>query len=301
MRCKIVGTPVHEGAALAGCEQGPDALRAAGLVPMLADLGHEPIDLGNVVPGAGHPVHHRNPAVRALPEIAAWTAAIADAAYAASADAMPILLGGDHSMAAGTIAGLARRAAEAGQPLFVLWLDAHADFHTLDSTESGNLHGVPLAYAAGQPGFQGCFPDLPAPVDPRAICLLGVRSVDPAERTALGQVGVTVYDMDAIRRHGIAPLLGAFLDRVAAAGGRLHVSLDVDGLDPSVAPAVGTATPGGVTAEEAHQAMALLRDSGRVASLDLAELNPSLDERGRTARLLIELTATLIGRANRRS
>ncbi|MER9432761.1 arginase family protein, partial [Mesorhizobium sp. M0408] len=181
-------------------------------------------------------------------------------------------------------------------PLFVLWLDAHPDFHTLDTTTSGNLHGVPLAYASGQPGFEGYFPRLAAQVEPARICALGIRSVDLAERDALRRAGVTVHDMRSIDEHGIAQLLRAFLERVSAANGMLHVSLDVDFLDPSIAPAVGTTVPGGATFREAHLAMEMLHDSGLVTSLDLVELNPFLDERGRTATLLVDLTASLMGR-----
>jgi arginase len=209
---------------------------------------------------------------------------------------MPIFLGGDHSISAGTVSGIARRAAETGRPLFVLWLDAHPDFHTLDTTTSGNLHGVPLAYASGQAGFKGYFPDLPEAVDPARICAIGLRSVDPAERRALTQAGVTVHDMRAIDEHGIAPLLRAFLARVEKENGLLHVSLDVDFLDPSIAPAVGTTVPGGATFREAHLVMEMLSDSGLVSSLDLVELNPFLDERGRTATLMVDLTASLMGR-----
>jgi arginase len=279
-----------------GCEMGPSALRTAGLAAVLAELGHELIDLGAVSPTPRRNVSHGNLALKALPEISAWTSAIAEAAYAASAEAMPIFLGGDHSISAGTVSGIARRAAEKGRPLFVLWLDAHPDFHTLDTTISGNLHGVPLAYASGQPGFNGYFPDLPAKVDPALICMLGIRSVDPAEREALNRAGVTVHDMRAIDEHGMAPLLRAFLERVKAKNGLLHVSLDVDFLDPSIAPAVGTTVPGGATFREAHLVMEMLHDSGLVTSLDLVELNPFLDERGRTAILLVDLTASLMGR-----
>ncbi len=209
---------------------------------------------------------------------------------------MPIFLGGDHAISAGTLAGIARRAAENRRPLFVLWLDAHTDFHTLDSTTSGNLHGVPLAYATGRPGFEGYFPPLAAAIDPARVCALGIRSVDPAERIALNEAGVTLYDMRAIDEHGISPLLRAFLERVAEAEGMLHVSLDVDFLDPSIAPAVGTTVPGGATLREAHLVMEMLSDSGLVTSLDLVELNPFLDERGRTATLMVDLTASLMGR-----
>lgn len=296
MHCKILGAPVQDGAGRMGCEMGPSALRTAGLAAALTELGHSLTDLGTVVPQPVQVAEHNNQALKSLPEIAAWTAAIAEAAYAASADGMPIFLGGDHSISAGTLSGVARRAAELGRPLFVLWLDAHPDFHTLDTTSSGHLHGVPLAYASGLPGFDGYFPTLSAKVDPKRICTLGIRSVDPAERQALMQAGVTVHDMRTIDEYGLAPLLRAFLERVAAENGLLHVSLDVDFLDPSIAPAVGTTVPGGATFREAHLAMEMLHDSGLVSSLDLVELNPFLDERGRTASLMVDLTASLMGR-----
>lgn len=296
MLCRIVGAPVQDGAGRMGCEMGPSALRTAGLVSALLDLGHEVEDLGAVQPLAARRVVHGNLALKALPEISAWTSAIAETAYSASADAMPIFLGGDHSISAGTLSGVARRAAEHGRPLFVLWLDAHPDFHTLDTTTSGNLHGVPLAYASGQPGFAGYFPDLTAKIDPSRVCTLGLRSVDPAERRALMAAGVTVHDMRAVDEHGIPKLLRAFLARVEAENGLLHVSLDVDFLDPSIAPAVGTTVPGGATFREAHLVMEMLSDSGLVSSLDLVELNPFLDERGRTATLMVDLTASLMGR-----
>jgi arginase len=300
MKCKILGAPVQQGAGRMGCDLGPQALRAAGLVATLAALGHGVVDLGDARSAAIRPISHRNPALKALPEIAAWTVGLDEAAFAASADGMPIFLGGDHSMAAGTIAGLARRAALSGRPLFLLWLDAHPDFHTLDSSESGNLHGVPLAYVSGQPGFAGYFPDLPAKVDPARICLFGVRSIDAAEAMTLPAAGITVHDMQAIAERGVAPLIGAFLARVAAEQGLLHVSLDVDFIDPAIAPAVGTGVTGGVSFADAHRVMRLLAESGLVSSLDLVELNPTLDEAGRTALLMVDLTASLMGRSTGR-
>lgn len=296
MHCRILGAPVQDGSGRMGCEMGPSALKTAGLITALAELGHEVTDLGAVSAVPVPQRSHSNPALKSLPEIAGWIAAISDATYAASADAMAIFMGGDHSVSAGTISGMARRSAECGRPLFVLWLDAHPDFHTLDTTTSGNLHGVPLAYVSGQPGFEGYFPPLAAAVEPQRICTLGLRSVDPAERETLARAGVTVHDMRAIDEHGVAPLLRAFLARVAAENGMLHVSLDVDFLDPSIAPAVGTTVPGGATVREAHLVMEMLSDSGLVTSLDLAELNPFLDERGRTALLMVDLTASLMGR-----
>jgi arginase len=296
MQCRLVGAPVQDGAGRLGCEMGPSALRTAGIHAAIAELGHEVRDLGNVAPPAPRAVVHGNTVLKALPEVSAWTGALAEAAYAASEGAMPVFLGGDHSLSAGTVAGIARRAAEVGRPLFLLWLDAHPDFHTLDTTTSGNLHGTPVAYAVGQPGFEGYFPDLTATVDAQNVCMIGIRSVDPAERRALTVAGVTVHDMRAIDEHGIAAPLRAFLTRVEEAGGMLHVSLDVDFLDPGIAPAVGTTVPGGATFREAHLVMEMLHDSGLVTSLDLVELNPFLDERGRTATLMVDLVASLMGR-----
>ncbi|WP_158817674.1 arginase [Methylocapsa sp. S129] len=293
--CILLGAPVQEGSGRLGCDMGPSAFRAAGLAAALEELGYPALDRGNIAPAPMHTISHPNAAIRNLAAIVAWTEAIADAAYRASAEGMPIVLGGDHSLAAGTLSGLRRRAAEDGREFFVLWLDAHPDLHTLETTRSGNLHGVPIAYATGQPGFAGLFPPLAAPVNPQNICMMGIRSVDSAERAALA-TGIVVHDMRAIDEQGVAPLLDRFLQRVAAANGILHVSLDVDFLDPGIAPGVGTTVPGGATFREAHLVMEMLHDSQLVASLDLVELNPFLDERGRTALLIVDLVASLMGR-----
>lgn len=296
MHCKLVGAPLQIGAGHLGCEMGPSALRTAGLRSALEDLGYRVTDLGNVTPTDFPELRHPNPAVHHLSEMVAWTGLLSDIAYRESADATPIFMGGDHAISAGTVAGLARRAATLGRPLFVLWLDAHSDFHTLETTQSGNLHGVPVAYFTGRSGFEGYLPPLPAPVDPARVCMIGIRSVDPAEREALVQTPITVHDMRMIDEHGVAVLLQAFLNRVVAENGLLHVSLDVDFLDPDIAPAVGTTVPGGATFREAHLVMEMLHDSALVTSLDLVELNPFLDERGRTAKLLVDLAASLMGR-----
>jgi arginase len=295
--CILLGAPVQEGTGRLGCDMGPSAFRAAGLAAALTDLGYEVVDRGNLALPPAQPIHHGNPAIKSLGEIVAWTQAIAEATYAASAEGMPIVLGGDHSLAAGTLSGLSRRAAEAEREFFVLWLDAHPDFHTLESTRSGNLHGVAMAYATGQPGFADVFPPLAAPIKPENICMMGIRSVDASERAALRTLGAIVHDMRAIDEQGVAPLLYRFLQQVAAARGILHVSFDVDFLDPGIAPGVGTTVPGGATFREAHLVMEMLHDSGLVASLDLVELNPFLDERGRTALLMVDLVASLMGRS----
>ncbi|ETX14294.1 arginase [Roseivivax halodurans JCM 10272] len=289
----LVGAPVDSGKRGAGCLMGPDAYRTARLPGALADLGHEVIDLGNVTPAAteAEPDAH----LHALPETIGWTRALSGAAEAALARGTAIFLGGDHALSLGTVHGAAAHAASSGKPLFVLWLDAHSDFHTCKTTDSGNLHGTPLAYLTGRKGFPG-FPSVPHPIPEEQVAIIGLRSVDGPERIALEASRIRRHDMRYIDEHGIAQPLTAFLDAVAAAGGHLHVSLDVDFLDPAVAPAVGTTVPGGATVREAHLAMELLYDSGLVTSMDLVELNPMLDERGRTAQLMVDLAASAFGR-----
>lgn len=295
-RCVLVGAPVQSGTDRLGCDMGPSAYRAAGLAGAIRDLGIPVEDAGTVVPVPFASSAHPNRAIHHLAETAGWTRALTAAAYAHSAEARPIFLGGDHSLSAGTVAGMGLRARDEGRPLFVLWLDAHADLHTLDSTVSGNLHGVPLAYLTGRPGFEGYFPPLHAALDPSRICMIGLRSVDPAERAILRDSGTRVHDMRDIDETGIVAPLRDFLRAVAGADGLLHVSLDVDFLDPGIAPGVGTTVPGGATFREAHLIMELLHDSGLVRSLDLVELNPFLDDRGRTALLMTDLAASLFGR-----
>ena len=294
--CILIPTPVEAGAGRRGAEMGAGAFRAAGLAQTLRELGLTVVDHAPISIRATVPTPHPNPAVRDLAEIAAWTSAIEQAAYEAAGKGMPIFLGGDHSLSAGSVAGINRRAVDAGRELFVLWLDAHSDYHTLETTESGHLHGTPVAYLTGRSGFAGWFPPLTAPVKPENICMMGIRSVDAAERAALKVSGIRVHDMRAIDEHGIASPLAQFLADVVTRDGLLHVSLDVDFLDPSIAPAVGTTVPGGATFREAHLVMEMLHDSDLVRSLDIVELNPFLDERGRTALLLVDLVASLMGR-----
>jgi arginase len=268
----------------------------AGLGPSLTDLGHGVEDWGDAAPGPLAPVACPNPAVHSLAETVGWARTLAARTVEALAKGgFPILMGGDHSLSLGSVAGAATHAKAQGRPLFVLWLDAHSDIHTPLTTQSGNLHGTPVAYIAGHDGFDA-FPPFPAPVPEDRICLYGIRSVDPAEHAALLKIDAVICDMRALDERGIVAPLREFLDRVAAEHGMLHVSLDVDFLDPSIAPAVGTTVPGGTTFREAHLVMELLHESGLVTSLDLVELNPFLDERGRTAKLMVELVGSLMGR-----
>ncbi|WP_134681268.1 arginase [Paracoccus ravus] len=293
--CILIGAPVDEGQAQPGCLMGPAAYRVAGLAETLAELGHTVEDRGDVMPAPGRGETCDNPAVHHLPEVISWTEALAASASAGMADGMPVFLGGDHSLSLGTVAGVAAHAKAVGRPLFVIWLDAHSDFHTVQTTTSGNLHGTPMAYAAGRDGFAP-FPPFPAPVPGENICMFGIRSVDPAEHTALKQTEITVNDMRVLDEQGVAAPLRAFLERVHAQNGLLHVSLDVDFLDPSIAPAVGTTVPGGATFREAHLVCELLHESGLMTSLDLVELNPFLDDRGRTAKMMVDLVGSLMGR-----
>lgn len=274
---------------------GPDALRVAGLPEALTGLGHTVKAEGDVSPAPQRVPPRSDRPLHELAQCVAWTEALIPAAKSAMSRGMPIFMGGDHALALGTVAGVTAHAAEIGRPQFVLWLDAHSDFHTPRTTDSGNLHGTPLAYVTGQIGFDA-FPALPAAVPENHVCLIGLRSVDRPEQAALMRTGCSAHDMREIDETGIAAPLRAFLDRVAAANGMLHVSLDVDFLDPSIAPAVGTTVPGGATFREAHLVMEMLHESGLVTSLDLVELNPFLDERGRTATLMVDLVASLLGR-----
>jgi len=289
----LVGAPVDSGKDRKGCIMGSDAYRTARLAETLTELGHAVTDMGNVAPDANDIPEHDH--LVALPQTVGWTTALNTAAQSASAQGMPIFMVGDHALALGTVTGIAAHAAQQNRPLFVLWLDAHSDFHTPQSTESGNLHGTPVAYFTGQSGFDA-FPPVPHPVPTENICMIGLRSVDPAEHAALADTKMSLADMRAIDEGGIRAPLTEFLDMVTAANGLLHVSLDVDFLDPEIAPGVGTTVPGGATLREAHLIMELLHDSARVTSLDLVELNPFLDDRGRTAQVMVDLTASLMGR-----
>lgn len=291
----LIGAPVDSGKDRRGCLMGPDAYRTAGLAEALAMLGHQVRDMGNLSPVAATvdgalPAHVHAPA-----ETAGWTNVLTEAAETALSGGLPVFLGGDHSLSLGSVAGVANHAAAIGRPQFVLWLDAHSDFHTPQSTASGNLHGTPLGYVTGRAGFHG-FPRVRNPIPEENICILGLRSVDAAEREALQSSRIRYHDMRAIDEQGISRPLTAFLDHVGAAGGMLHVSLDVDFLDPSFAPAVGTTVPGGATIREAHLLMEMISDSGLMTSLDLVELNPFLDDRGRTAQVMVDLAASALGR-----
>ncbi|WP_278921671.1 MULTISPECIES: arginase [Pseudophaeobacter] len=292
--CILIGAPVDSGKRRPGCLMGPDAYRTAGLAEALSGLGHQVKDLGNLAP-APYPPETDESGIFARNETIGWTQSLALIAQETMSQGLPVFLGGDHSLSLGSVVGVADYAASVNRPLFVLWLDAHTDFHTPQSTDSGNLHGTPVGYFTGRDGFDG-FPAVANPVPEENVCMIGLRSVDTPERLALEASAIHRHDMRDIDENGIAGPLAQFLAKVAAANGLLHVSLDVDFLDPAVAPAVGTTVPGGATVREGHLVCEMLHDSGLMTSLDLVELNPFLDERGRTAHLMVDLCASALGR-----
>jgi arginase len=216
--CILIGAPIDTGQKRAGCLMGPAAYRVAGLAQAITDLGHRVEDRGDVALPGLRDVACPNPAVHSLAETVGWTEALADEVEDAFIAGVPIVMGGDHSLALGSVAGAAAHAAKAGRPLFLLWLDAHSDFHTPLSTTSGNLHGTPVAYIAGRAGFDA-FPPFPAPIPAERICLYGIRSVDPAEHAALLEHDIAINDMRVLDEHGIVKPLRTFLTRCAPRGG----------------------------------------------------------------------------------
>ncbi|WP_051356345.1 arginase [Azorhizobium doebereinerae] len=296
------GVPLDIGAGRRGASLGPAALRLAGLAGHLTELGHRVADMGDARIDDGTALLIPAPALADAAArhetVMAYARCISDRAQGSLAGgALPVFLGGDHSLSMGSVAGVARHCAATGRPLFVLWFDAHADFNTPDISPSGNPHGMSLALLCGEPQFSGVIsPSWHAPVEAGHVTILGARSIDRDERRLLAERGVEVADMRMIDETGIAGPLRRVLERVGEAHGHLHVSFDLDVMDPSLAPGVGTPVPGGLTYREAHLAMEMLHDSGLVGSLDLVELNPMLDLAGRSADLLVDLTGSLFGR-----
>ncbi|WP_416797171.1 arginase [Ciceribacter azotifigens] len=292
----LIGVPVEEGSGRGGCAMGPAALRIAGIGHVLQELGYRVSDAGDLRP---EPTDDLATSARArnLPAVAAFTRALEKATFdAADAGSLPVALGGDHSLSMGSVSGMARYAEQVGRPLFVLWLDAHADFNTPETSPSGNMHGMPVAFFCGQAEFAPILPAERPFVDPTRVYQVGIRSVDEEERVAIAKHEVNVFDMRAVDEEGVGAIMRRILAEVEGRNGLLHVSLDVDFLDPDVAPGVGTTVPGGATFREAHLIMEMLHDSGLVSSLDLVELNPFLDDRGKSARVLVDLAASLFGR-----
>nr|2EF4_A Chain A, Arginase [Thermus thermophilus]2EF5_A Chain A, Arginase [Thermus thermophilus]2EF5_B Chain B, Arginase [Thermus thermophilus]2EF5_D Chain D, Arginase [Thermus thermophilus]2EF5_E Chain E, Arginase [Thermus thermophilus]2EF5_F Chain F, Arginase [Thermus thermophilus]2EF5_G Chain G, Arginase [Thermus thermophilus] len=286
-RVAVVGVPMDLGANRRGVDMGPSALRYARLLEQLEDLGYTVEDLGDVPVSLARASRRRGRGLAYLEEIRAAALVLKERLAALPEGVFPIVLGGDHSLSMGSVAGAAR-----GRRVGVVWVDAHADFNTPETSPSGNVHGMPLAVLSGlgHPRLTEVF----RAVDPKDVVLVGVRSLDPGEKRLLKEAGVRVYTMHEVDRLGVARIAEEVLKHLQ--GLPLHVSLDADVLDPTLAPGVGTPVPGGLTYREAHLLMEILAESGRVQSLDLVEVNPILDERNRTAEMLVGLALSLLGK-----
>ena len=296
-RVSLIGAPTDVGAGTRGASMGPEALRVAGLQAALASHGVDVVDRGNLA-GPANPWQPAVDGYRHLPEVVAWNRAVHDAVLAELKQGrLPILLGGDHCLAVGSIGAVARHCREQGKRLRVLWLDAHADFNTSALTPSGNLHGMPVACLCGHGPRElveigGTVPAIP----PRVVRQIGIRSVDPGEKRFVHEAGLEVFDMRYIDEMGMRHAMELALATLDA-NTHLHVSFDVDFLDPEIAPGVGTTVPGGPTYREAQLCMEMIADSGRLASLDVMELNPALDLRNKTAALAVDLIESLFGKS----
>jgi arginase len=289
----VIGAALDLGAGRRGVDMGPSAIRYAGLAARIGELGRRVEDLGNIETAVAEAASPGDERARFLAEIKDACARIADLVEQATVDgSVPLVLGGDHSVALGTLGGLARAA---GRPGGVLWLDTHGDLNTPESSPTGNVHGMPLAAALGiaGPAFESEAWTLPT-VEPARVALVGVRSLDPSERELLAELEVGVFTMSDLDRLGIESAMSQALERVSGPG-FVHLSLDMDVVDPGVAPGVGTPERGGLSYREAHLAMELVAESGLAGSLEVVEVNPILDRENETARLAVELAASALG------
>jgi arginase len=293
----LIGAPTDVGASDRGSSMGPEALRVAGLHGALVGCGLKVMDCGNLSgpPNLGLPAHggYRN-----LKEVAAWNREVHGAVYRElSADRLPILLGGDHSLSIGSISAVARRCRETHRSLRVIWLDAHADFNTRDLSPSGSLHGMPVACLCGFGPAELVQMDGVTPaIMPQWVRQVGIRSVDPGERRLVHEQQLAVFDMRYIDEMGVRKVMELALADLQA-DTHLHVSFDVDFLDPEIAPGVGTTVAGGMSYREAQLCMEMIADTGRMGSLDIMELNPALDVRNKTAALAVDLVESLFGKS----
>jgi arginase len=293
----LIGAPTDIGAGARGASMGPEAMRVANLLPILQGHGLEVVDRGNLV-GPANPWLPPADGYRHLNEVVQWNRTVHEAVYLElKLGRLPILLGGDHCLGIGSISAVARHCRENGKKLRVLWLDAHADFNTSTLTPSGNLHGMPVACLCGH-GPQALIEiggAVPA-INPKWVRQIGIRSVDPGEKRFVHEQDLEVFDMRYIDEMGMRHTMELALATLDA-NTHLHVSFDVDFLDPDIAPGVGTTIPGGPTYREAQLCMEMIADTGRLASLDVMELNPALDVRNRTAELAVDLIESLFGKS----
>jgi arginase len=288
----LIGASLDLGAGRRGVDMGPSAIRYAGLAARIHRLGRSVDDLGNVEGAVPEATAMGSARVRFLDEIKAACERVAELVARSAGDGLvPVVLGGDHSVALGTLGGLARAFGRGG----ALWLDAHGDLNRPETSPSGNVHGMPLAVLLGLAGPEFDSPawELPA-VEAERVALVGVRSLDPAEIELLSGLDVHVYTMSDVDRLGLERVIREALEHIAGTG-FVHVSLDMDALDPEIAPGVGTPVRGGLSYREAHLAMELVAESGLARSLEVVEVNPILDRENETAKLAVELVASALG------
>lgn len=294
---RLVGVPTDIGAGLRGASMGPEALRVANLQSALERHGLSVVDAGNLA-GPANPWQPPVGGFRHLAEVIEWNRAVRDATLACLRDGqMPVLLGGDHCLAIGSISAVARHCRDTGKQLVTLWLDAHADANTDGITPTGNIHGMPVSCLCGHgPAELTHLSGTSPAIDAQAIRQIGIRSVDTEEKRHLRELNLTVYDMRHIDENGMRNTMEQALAGLDS-NTHLHVSFDIDFLDSAIAPGVGTAVRGGPTYRETQLCMEMIADTGRLASLDVMELNPACDVRNQTAELVVELVESLFGKS----
>ena len=293
----LIGAPTDIGAGDRGASMGPEALRVAGIAEALHARGLDIVDRGNLF-GPLNPWLPPSAGYRHLTQVIEWNREVMRAVTEElSAKRVPILLGGDHSLAIGSITAVAKHCRTQGKKLRILWLDAHADFNTSTITPSGNIHGMPVACLCGYGPRELTEIGGSAPaIDAACIRQIGIRSVDAGEKRLVHDVGLGIFDMRYIDEIGMKKAMEEALGGIDA-DTHLHVSFDVDFLDPDIAPGVGTTIPGGPNYREAQLCMEMIADSGRMGSLDIIELNPALDNRNQTAKLCVDLVESLFGKS----
>jgi arginase len=297
-RVTLIGVPLDLGAGRRGVDMGPSALRVAGAQAKVEALGYDVDDRGDLPVKIQETQVPGDPRLKYLREILEVCGLLRDrVGEAAAAGSLPVVLGGDHSVAMGTIAGMSRQLRRQQQKLGLVWFDAHADANTPETSPSGNIHGMPLAVALGYGeaslvNLAGFAPM----VDASRAALVGLRDVDPAERGTVKASGVGAFTMRDIDERGMRAVMEQAIQRATSGTAGVHVSFDLDGIDPDLAPGVGTPSPGGISYREAHLAMEMLADTGKVLSAELVEVNPILDQQNGTARLGVELLCSLLGK-----
>ena len=293
----VIGVPLDLGADRRGVDMGPSALRIAGLGDRIAALGYTVTDRGNLDAPIRETRTPGNPGKKYIADIAGVCKHLFEtAATSLAAGAVPVVLGGDHSLSAGSVAASAAAARQRDERLGLLWIDAHGDMNTPDTSPSGNVHGMPLAALLGpQPAELSAIGGLSAAVDAARTVLIGVRNLDPAEREQVLASGIHVFTMKDVDRLGMAAVTERALELAGDSTHGLHVSFDLDVCDPTIAPGVGTPVKGGLSYREAHLVMETVADSGRLRALDLVELNPTIDHRNATAELGVELVLSALG------